>query len=323
MKRFTIRLTALLLGAVILTSMILMAFAAPMASYIGIVKARGGLRLRSEANTSSTTLTIAPYGDNVVVLEKDGNWCKVNYNLQIGYMSADYLTLKERENIELGTGSIDGSVVNMRSGPSTGYSTVTQLSRGSKVEIFGFNCGWYKVRTAADKIGYIRSDLLELLDKPLENQGVASSSSNSSSSSGSNSSSSNSSSSGSSSSRSAGQKLADYAVGYVGCSYVYGGTSPSGFDCSGFMQYVARNNGITIQRTATAQLQNGTYVARSDLQPGDLVFFGYGSTASHVGMYIGDGKFVHAQNSSTGVVITSLSQNYYDSRYLTARRIVD
>lgn len=313
MKRFTIRLTAFVLAAVILTTMIILSTAAPMATHIGIVKARGGLRLRSDASTSSTILATARYGDSVVVLEKKGDWYKVNYNLEIGYMSGEYLTLKERENVDLGTGSIDGSVVNMRSGPSTSYGTVTQLKRNSEVEIFGFNCGWYKVRTSANKIGYIRSDLLKLLDKPTENYGVASDS-------GSNNSSSN---TGSSSSKSAGRKLADYAVGLVGCPYVYGGTSTSGFDCSGFTQYCARQNGITIQRTATAQLQNGTKVSRDELQPGDLVFFGYGSTASHVGIYIGDGKFVHAQNSSTGVVITSLSQTYYDTRYLTARRIVD
>ncbi len=311
MKRFTIRLTAFLLAAVIITSMILMSTAAPMASHIGIVKARGGLRLRSDASTSSTILATARYGDSVVVLEKKGDWYKVNYNLEIGYMSGEYLTLKERENVDLGTGSIDGSVVNMRSGPSTSYGTLTQLKRNQEVEIFGFNCGWYKVRTSTNKIGYIRSDLLKLLDKPTENYGAASNSGNS----GSNN-------SGSSSSSSAGQKLADYAVSLVGCPYVYGGTTTSGFDCSGFTQYCARQKGITIQRTATAQLQNGTKVSRDELQPGDLVFFGYGSTASHVGIYIGDGKFVHAQNSSTGVVITSLSQTYYDSRYLTARRIV-
>ncbi len=244
MKRFTIRITAFLLSALILTSMILIATAAPMATHIGIVKARGGLRLRSEATTASTTLTIAPYGDNVVVLEKHGDWYKVNYNLQIGYMSGEYLTLKERENIDLGTGSIDGSVVNMRSGPSTSYGTLTQLKRNAEVEIFGFNCGWYKVRTSSNKIGYIRSDLLKLLDKPAENHGVAANNGNSSSSSSGNSS--------SSSSKSAGQKLADYAVNLVGCPYVYGGTTTNGFDCSGFTQYCARNNGITIQRTATA-----------------------------------------------------------------------
>ncbi len=307
MKRLIIRILAVILTAVIVTSIVLVTTAAPMASHIGIVKARGGLRLRSEATTASSTLTIAPYGDSVVVLEKKGDWYKVNYNLRIGYMSGEYLTLKERENVDLGTGAIDGSVVNMRSGPSTSNSTVTQLRRNTEVEIFGFNCGWYKVRTNNGQIGYIRSDLLKLLDKPTENHGSASGSSSGSS----------------SSSNSAGKKLADYATALVGCPYVYGGTSTSGFDCSGFTQYCARNNGITINRTATAQLKNGEYVERSDLQPGDLVFFGYGSSASHVGIYIGDGNFVHAQNSSTGVVITSLSQTYYDSRYLTARRITD
>ncbi len=306
MKRISIHLTAFLLTAVILATLILTCAAAPMATHIGIVKARGGLRLRSEASTSSTILNTAHYGDSVVILEKKGSWYKVNYNLQIGYMSGDYLTLKERENVDLGTGSIDGSVVNMRSGPSTGTKIVAQLRRNNKVEIFGFNCGWYKVRTAADQIGYIRSDLLELLDKPAENFGVTGSGSSNGN---------------TSSSLSAGEKLAAYAKTFVGYSYVYGGSSPDGFDCSGFTQYCARQMGYSIQRTATAQLSNGTKVSRENLQPGDLVFFGYGSTASHVGIYIGDGKFVHAQNSSTGVVITSLSQSYYDSRYLTARRI--
>ena len=303
MKQFTVRLTAFLLAAVILTTLILTATAAPMATHIGIVKARGGLRLRSDATTASKILDTAHYGDSVVILEKKGSWYKVNYNLQIGYMSGDYLTLKERENVDLGRGYIDGSVVNMRSAPNTGSKIVTQLKRNNTVEIFGFNCGWYKVRTAADQIGYIRSDLLKLLDKPAENFGVASNGNSSAP------------------SLTAGEKLAAYAKTFVGYPYVYGGSSPDGFDCSGFTQYCARQMGYTIQRTATAQLSNGTKVSRENLKPGDLVFFGYGSTASHVGIYIGDGKFVHAQNSNTGVVITSLSQTYYDSRYLTARRI--
>ena len=311
MKRLAKTLFAFLLAASILCSMIIPAFAADMVTHIGIVKARGGLRLRNDASTSSKILDTAHYGDSVVVLSKKGDWYKVSYNLQVGYMSGQYLTLKERENIDLGTGSIDGSVVNMRSGPSTSKSRVAQLYRGSKVEIFGFNCGWYKVR-AKDQVGYIRSDLVELLEKPADNYGVSSGSNNS-----------NNSNNNNSSSLSAGEKLVAYAKTFVGYPYVYGGSSPSGFDCSGFVQYVCRQMGYTVKRTATAQLSNGTKISRDQLQPGDLVFFGYGSSASHVGIYIGDGKFVHAQNSSTGVVITSLSQSYYDSRYLTARRIVE
>ena len=89
------------------------------------------------------------------------------------------------------------------------------------------------------------------------------------------------------------------------------------------MQYIYRQFGYSINRTATAQLSNGYSVSYDNLRPGDLVFFGYGSSASHVGMYIGNGQIVHAQNSSTGVVITSLSDSWYASRYIGARRIAE
>ena len=77
-----------------------------------------------------------------------------------------------------------------------------------------------------------------------------------------------------------------------------------------------------INRTATAQLANGYYVSYDSLIPGDLVFFGSGSSASHVGMYIGGGEFVHAANSRSGVKISSLSESWYAARYIGARRIV-
>ena len=311
MYKFFKGAVAMLLVLGVLCSLALPAFASSeIKEAIGIVKARSGLRLRSEATTSSETLAIAPYGDSVVVISRRGDWCKVNYNLEVGYMHADYLTLKERENVDLGTGAIDGSVVNMRSRPTTDSSIVTQLRRNNEVDIFGFNCGWYKVN-ANGKIGYIRSDLVELLEIPPENFRPATESKPETES------------KPDTESVPDGTKIATYAQGFVGCPYVYGGTTPSGFDCSGFVQYVYRHFGITINRTATAQLANGYRVDRSEMQPGDLVFFGYGNTASHVGIYIGDGKFVHAQNSNTGVVITDLSVSYYDNRFLCARRIVD
>ncbi len=309
MKRLTTTILALLLMTSIFTALLLPTLAAPMASHIGIVKARGGLRLREEATTSSNIIDTAHYGDSVVVIEKKGDWYKVLFNLQEGYMSGDYLTLKEKENIDLGTGSVDASVVNVRSAPNTDSEIVHQVRRNDKVEIFGFNCGWYKV-TSKNEIGYIRSDLVKMEDMPAENYGVNRESTVPMG-------------SGSNNARpmTAGEKLAAYAKTFVGYPYVYGGSSPSGFDCSGFMQYVCRQMGYTIKRTATAQLSNGVKVSKSELQPGDLVFFGYGSSASHVGMYIGNDKFVHAENSRTGVVISDLFSGYYGGRYLTARRI--
>lgn len=296
------------------------ASATELKTAIGIVEPRGGLRLRAKPSTSSDIITVAQKGDNVVIIRKVDDWYLVDYNLHIGYMHSDYLTVKERENVELGTGSVDAKLVNLRNGPSTSTSMLTQLKAGEKVEIFGFNSGWYKVRYEG-QIGYIRSDLVALQEKPVNNTGRAATATTDKTNSGSASSGSNSSGSTSSSSD-IGQQIATYAQQYVGYPYVYGGSSPSGFDCSGFMQYVFSQFGYSINRTATAQLANGYSVAYEDLRPGDIIYFGYGSTASHVGMYIGGGQFVHAQNSSTGVVISSLSESWYANRYLCAHRIV-
>ena len=118
----------------------------------------------------------------------------------------------------------------------------------------------------------------------------------------------------------------EFAKKYVGYPYVWGGTSPSGFDCSGFTYYVFKQFGYSLNRTAAAQLSNGYAVSMADLQPGDLVLFGgtYASSAAatHVGIYIGGGQFIHAANSGTGVVISALSESYYASRFVGGRRIV-
>lgn len=290
---------------------------------IGIVDA-SALRLREKATTASDTIGTAYRDDYVVVLSAEGDWYKVIYNLRVGYMHSDYLIVKERENVELGYGEINCSRVNMRGEPTTSSSIVDQLSGGEEAYIIGFNCGWYKVKFD-DQTGYIRSDLLDLTEIPYENTGSSNSpkyfkggdpiGSGNSGSSGN---------SGNSGNTSAGQAIVDKAKQYLGVPYVWGGSSPSGFDCSGFTQYVMRSCGYSINRTATAQLSNGTSVSYSNLQPGDLVFFNRtyntDAPASHVGIYIGDGQFIHAGSSC--VAISSLSSDYYASRYVGARRIV-
>ena len=116
--------------------------------------------------------------------------------------------------------------------------------------------------------------------------------------------------------------IANFAMSFVGYSYVWGGMSPStGFDCSGLMYYVLTQYGYSMKRVANDQMTQGTAVSRDNLQVGDLVFFGYGSYANHVGMYIGNGNFVHASTPSTGVRVNSLNETYYNTRYIGARRI--
>ena len=116
--------------------------------------------------------------------------------------------------------------------------------------------------------------------------------------------------------------IANYAMQFVGCSYVYGATGPNSFDCSGLVYYCFGQYGIQLKRTADDQMNNnGVAVSRSNLQVGDLVFFGSGSYSNHVGIYIGNNNFVHAANPSSGVRVSSLNETYYANRYLGARRI--
>lgn len=115
-----------------------------------------------------------------------------------------------------------------------------------------------------------------------------------------------------------GNSVVSYAKQFLGCKYVYGGTSSSGFDCSGFTQYVYKNFGVNLNRTAAAQYSNGQSV--TSLQAGDLVMFGK-SGINHVGIYIGGNSFIHAANKSQGVRIDTLSTGYYKTNYVGARRI--
>ncbi|MCL2217369.1 MAG: C40 family peptidase [Defluviitaleaceae bacterium] len=124
-----------------------------------------------------------------------------------------------------------------------------------------------------------------------------------------------------------GSTLADEIVAtaktYLGARYLWGGTTPNGFDCSGFMVYLFSPHGITLNRHSADMARNGVYVPRSELMPADLVFFNNGSgRISHVGMYIGDGYFIHSSSARTGVIISSMYSNFNARGFVTARRVL-
>ena len=118
-------------------------------------------------------------------------------------------------------------------------------------------------------------------------------------------------------------KILSTALSYKGVKYRFGGATPTGFDCSGFVMYVFNKHGVKLPRTADKQFEVGKVVkGTKDLKPGDLVFFEtYEKGASHVGIYQGDNRFVHA-SSSRGVTVSGLSEAYYAKRYLGARRVL-
>ena len=112
------------------------------------------------------------------------------------------------------------------------------------------------------------------------------------------------------------------ALGYLGARYCYGGSGARGFDCSGFTSYIYRQYGIRLPHNSAAQYRVGKPVSRNELRSGDLVFFRTrGRRISHVGIYIGNGKFVHASSARGRVRIDTLTSGYYHQRYVGARRI--
>lgn len=124
------------------------------------------------------------------------------------------------------------------------------------------------------------------------------------------------------SSASRGLALVALARRFLGVPYRWGGTGNGGFDCSGFLYTLFRRFGVALPRTSFAMFQVGRPVSRSELRPGDLVFFTtYARGASHAGVYIGGGNFIHASSAGGGVRIDPLSKPYYHARYLGARRV--
>lgn len=118
------------------------------------------------------------------------------------------------------------------------------------------------------------------------------------------------------------RRVIQAALAYQGVPYQFGGTTPNGFDCSGFTRYVFAQAGVYLPRSADEQYEVGQPVSYSRLQPGDTVFFTtYEAGASHSGIYLGNGKFI-SSTSSRGVVIDRLDSGYWGARYLGARRVL-
>jgi len=121
------------------------------------------------------------------------------------------------------------------------------------------------------------------------------------------------------------KKLIEDAKYYKGGKYVWGGTTPEGFDCSGYVQYLYKKHKIELPRTAYAQSKKGYDVALKDIQKGDLMFFltdkERGIPITHVGIYLGEGQFIHAASKKKGIIISPIAQGYYRDKFVSARRI--
>lgn len=273
----------------------------------GIVTTNSAVNFRKEPSTDSASIGKLYNDTRVAILDEAGGWYKVAYQGTVGYMSADYVAPQPIMNIECGGAKVTTAVLNMRSAPGTENSIVTKLYEGKIAKIIGINNGWFKVQYNGNT-GYISPDYVTIVPY------TASSGSSGSSSSGS-----------TSSANGTRQEIIDYAADLLGCKYVYGGTSPSGFDCSGFTQYVFAHFGVSLSHSSATQYSNSVRIKKSELKPGDLVFFSQTSGSSkvgHVGIYVGDGQFIHAASPGKGVRYDGLDDTYYVNHYIGCGRVL-
>ena len=277
---------------------------------------------------NATEIVEVKKNDEVTVIEILGDWVCVQNDNTKGWIRKDKLGEKEEEpkqeevkteepKVETKIAYVNSDTVNLRKEPSTSSEVVANLTLNTEVTILEENAGWAKVKSGSHK-GYIATSLLSDTKKevttsrsstgarkPVEESKTETTTTTSSA------------------GTATGSAIVSKAKSYIGCSYVYGGSSPSGFDCSGFTSYIYKQFGISINRTAQAQYSNGGSVSRANLQLGDLIMFGPSANSiNHVGIYIGGGMIVHAANPSRGVTTDTINSGYYNNNYVGARRVI-
>lgn len=304
-----------------------------------------GLRLRDAASLNSTTLTVMPDGAQVTVVggdTTDGSgtvWANVSYNGTTGYSSREFLQASDgapaqatqasdpaptdTSGLAVGANAAvantNGDGLNLRSAASYSAAVATVAAEGDVVHIIdgptnADGAVWWGVDYKGLK-GWMDSSYLVASDQqPSQAPAVTTAAAKTT----------DAAPKSAPAASSIGEQIVAEAMKFVGYPYVWGGTTPAGFDCSGFLYYVVNQvTGGGFPRAIDGQASSGSYVDPDNLQPGDLVFQQntYQWGLSHAGIYIGNGKFINAANESTGVIVSDLWDSYWGPRFYTARRI--
>ena len=281
---------------------------------IKYVNTSAGLNVRKGPSTSYAKITTLANGTKVNVISTSNGWAQITSGSITGYVSEQYLSSNapnggNTSNNESNETSIikyvnSSAGLNVRKGPSTSYAKIATLAHGTKVTVKSTSNGWSQI-TSENITGYVSDQYLSSTKPSIGSSSDTNSSTSSTSAS----------------------KVISYAKQLLGKPYVWGAQGPNGFDCSGFTYYVFKNAaGITLPRTSAAQSKYGMAVSKSNLKPGDLVFFDTSGPnnggVTHCGMYIGDGQFIHAASGQGKVVINNLNSSYYVNAYVNARRVL-
>ena len=265
------------------------------------------LNFRTGPSTSYSIINVLMNGQKVEYISTSGSCLKVIYNGVTGYVHGDYVTKGTTDNSTTGTTKyVSASVgLNVRSGAGTSYSKLGKLEYKEKVTVLSTSNGWSKINYNG-KTGYVDSSYLQST-VPGSNGNNANNNNNTVS--------------------TKANEVIAYAKTLLGKPYVWGAQGPNSFDCSGFTYYVFKNKaGIVLPRTSSAQSKYGTYVSKSNLKAGDLVFFDTNGAndgnVSHVGIYIGNGQIIHASYGQKKIVIANFNDSYYQKAYVNARRVL-
>lgn len=296
-------------------------------------------KLKIVPTINATDIIEVKKDEEVTVIEEINGWVCIEKETAKGWIRADKLMTKEEKEAQeqaakeaekqaqtvQKTMYIAETRVNLRKEPNQESESLAKLTLNTQVDVYSEENGWSRVKVNGTE-GYILSSLLS--DTKKEEKTTSR---------------------GATTSRKAqtptktetktektkqekssnpavsgkGSTVVETAKKYLGAKYVYGASGPNSFDCSGFTSYVFKLHGVSLSRTAKGQYSNGTAVSRANLQPGDLVMFGPSASGiNHVGIYIGGGKIIHAENPSSGVTIDTINSGYYNKNYVGARRVI-
>ena len=272
----------------------------------GVINA-SALNIRKTPSLTASIISSIPNKTKINTLGKSGAFYKVTYNGETGYIYSSYVKIVQATTVaattlssttKTGVGSTKVWYLNVRKTAATGNNIIDLLNPTNNVSLYGTLNGYYKIKYN-NTWGYIAKSYVST-SSAVATVSIASTPSVTSG-------------------ASQISSLMANADKLLGIRYTNGGTSPStGFDCSGLVQYIYKSIGVTIPRTTYEQVGQGTAVSFNNLEVGDLVFF---IGDSHVGMYVGNNKFIEAQKTGTNIQIASLT-GYWKTSFVTGRRIL-